>query len=71
MNRAYTIQEIDELRNAIKDHHTNYVGLRPRVEGQPYFSQVYSPSFNEVEEMLRTHMMAGKTAKDFPPARRP
>lgn len=63
--RAYTVNEVDELRRAVRNRHLwgSYRG--------PSGYCTSSISYNEaemtknVEEIVRTHMLAGHTASDL------
>ena len=64
MTKKYTVKEIEKLRNVIENKYMwgSY---------QSYPDQGLSRSFSEVdkiksvEEQVRTHMLAGHTAKDL------
>lgn len=65
--RAYTTREIDELRTLCENKYL-YGAFRPNFSGH---GQIFSRSYKEadkvtaVEEMVRTYIAAGLTAKDI------
>lgn len=68
--RAYTIQEIDDLRECCRNRY-----IWGRYSGAPLWTDReghgFSRSYKEhemlsaAEEMVRTHMLAGHTAQDL------
>jgi hypothetical protein len=62
MSRSYTVHEIDRLRVAC-DHMFLYGCYR----GRSGYSRAYQSAdrIKAVEEMVRTHMLAGHTADDL------
>lgn len=68
MTRAYTVAEIDELREVVKDKWLwgRYSGRKYNCDNfamsRPYYESELTVY---VEEQTRTWMMAGKTAKDL------
>ncbi|WP_202306617.1 hypothetical protein [Mesorhizobium sp. L-8-10] len=65
VERAYTVKEIDELREVVQNAwlYGSYHGATP----QRPFSRAYNEAEKTrcVEEMVRTHMLAGHTAEDL------
>lgn len=63
-SRSYTVKEIDELRRACEDRWL-YGTSMPK--GGAYFSRTYreDEKVKCVEEIVRTHMLAGHTAQDI------
>lgn len=64
MSRAYTVQELDDLRRAVENKE---LWGTSQPHGPARMSRAYSPGELEriVEERVRTHMLAGHTADDF------
>lgn len=68
--RAYTVREVDELRRAIENKWL-YGSYRSPAEYLEEGGIVMSCSYSEkdksvaVEQMVRTHMLAGHTACDL------
>lgn len=64
MERAYTVREVDELRQAVE--HRWLYGTTRQSPGTTV-SRVFKSEEKEkcVEELLRTHMIAGHTAQDL------
>ena len=63
IERAYTVSEIDHLRNVCKGKvafgvYTEIIG-ECRVGRKDYDEEVY------IEEMVRTHMLAGHSAEEL------
>lgn len=62
--RAYTVREIDDLRKAVENKWLFGSYMPSQISG-------FSRSYNEVEkaacveQLVRTHMMAGHTAEDL------
>lgn len=69
MSRAYTVQEIDALRQAVERR--ELFGSCSQSGGNR-MSRSYSAGELDkiVEERVRTHMLAGHTAKDLYDAER-
>jgi hypothetical protein len=65
MDRAYTVSEIDALRDAVENKWLwgSYSGPSRDAD----FSRAYKPEEKQkaVEEMVRTHMIAGHSAEDL------
>jgi hypothetical protein len=65
MNRRnYTVKELDDLRRVVEDRvlfGTSFNDGKGRVSGQFRAGEVR----NEVEQLVRTHMIAGHTAQDL------
>lgn len=64
MTRSYTVKELDDLRSVVRDRllfgtSSNKGGGRT---SRPYYGERL---IQEVEEAVRTHMMAGHTAQDI------
>jgi hypothetical protein len=66
MNRAYTVFEIDQLRQVVEAIWL-YGNPSPGGRSGPFVSRVYGENEKSVavEEMVRTHMLAGHTADDI------
>lgn len=67
-SRSYTVREIDDLRIACENKWLFGVyDTRPRNGFSVRSSRPYrgSEKTRAVEEMVRTHMLAGHTAKDL------
>lgn len=62
-DRAYTVREIDALRQACE--HKYIWGTYGYVEGRYPRGYRESEMRVAVEEMVRTHMLAGHTADDL------
>lgn len=64
MSRAYTVEELDDLRWAVRERlqwgNANGPNLGP---GESMMS--YSYSEKGLEEQVRTHMLAGHTGDDL------
>jgi hypothetical protein len=62
--RAYTVRELDELREVV-EHKWVWGSYRPLPGVRQ--SRTYSPREKTkcVEELVRTHMIAGHTAEDL------
>lgn len=66
--RSYTVRELDDLRSVVE---------RKWLYGSYGFRDGCSRSYNEVEktkcveELVRTHMLAGHTAQDLLASERP
>ena len=73
--RAYTVTEIDALRKAVQNKWLwgRYGGpiMRPCPSGSGNYTSGFGRSYKEqdltvaVEQMTRTHMLAGHTAEDL------
>lgn len=59
MERAYTVKEIDELRSVVETRLTFGTCI---LDGNSGWG--YSPSAKQLEETVRTHMIAGHVAAD-------
>lgn len=66
MKKAYTVKEIDALRNACDERY-----MSRYVPGAVYTGYSDSKRILAVEEMVRTYMLAGITAEDIIEADRP
>ena len=66
MERAYTIKEIEDLRDLCSDKWL-YGSFFPFRDGCSRFSRSYKPEERDkgVEELVRTYMLAGITAEDI------
>lgn len=65
MNRKYSVAELDDLRKACE--HKWIFGRYNPMQINILFSRCYQEpeKTNAVEQMVRTHMIAGHTAKDL------
>lgn len=64
VNRHYTVSELDDLRRVVEDRllfGTSYNDGRGRVSRQYSKHELEK----QVEEQVRTHMIAGHTAQDI------
>jgi hypothetical protein len=64
--RAYTVSEIEALRRAI-DNKYLFGSYNPQLQSGTLMSRSYmaDEKMNAVEQMVRTHMLAGHTAADL------
>jgi hypothetical protein len=63
MSRAYTVQELDALRTLVERKYLyGTYGMPPRGMSRSYREDEKAKT---VEEMVRTHMLAGHTAGDL------
>lgn len=65
-DRKYSVGELDDLRNAIRSKYKIPVIIRCSVNGSmhiDYAKEMFV--INQIEEYLRTHMLAGHTAEDL------
>ena len=65
--RSYTVSEIEALRQAVETKWLFGSYQPQRVAGECYASRQYRGGEKEqaVEAIVRTHMLAGHTAKDL------
>jgi len=65
--RAYTVKEIDALRTAVVNKHAWGSYLGSTGQNAVLFERQYKEGATEraVEELVRTHMLAGHTAEDL------
>ncbi len=83
MEKSYTVKEIDELRYAVEKrwlYGTTYHPLSQTIQtdrGEVLWVGINSRDYKndektiEVEQLLRTHMLAGHTAQDIYDADKP
>lgn len=66
MDRAYTVKELDALRNVCENRYL-FGRYSPLMSVGGCFSRTYTETdkYACVEQMVRTHMMAGHTAQDL------
>ena len=62
MERAYTVKEIDDLRNKVEDRMTYGTSNRSKVPPHRIWQ---CPDRIHVEQVVRTYMLAGITANDI------
>lgn len=70
MERAYTVKEIDSLRKVCEDRLRYGSSVRDKWPWQSNGNgriclSLRSPSKREIEEVVRTYMLAGITADDI------
>tara|TARA_R110000751_G_scaffold182429_1_gene289233 strand:- start:354 stop:632 length:279 start_codon:yes stop_codon:yes gene_type:complete len=65
--RRYSLEELDALRECIREKHTSYAYpfICPMDSEGNYLRINTSPSREVVEDYLRTDMMAGISASDY------
>ncbi len=65
MERAYTVAEIDDLRNAMENRYLWGNANGPILDCQSSRCYQESEKIASVEQMVRTAMLAGLTARDY------
>lgn len=64
-DRAYTVKELDALRSTVRDKYLwgSYHGCSNHSSASRSYNEIDMNKM--VEELVRTHMLAGHTAEDL------
>lgn len=69
--RAYTVRELDSLRKVVENKWLFGAYVPQPGRGGSFRSYYENEKVKAVEEMVRTHMLAGHTAEDLIQSERP